>query len=143
LHWRKKNPPQTPSRPPPQTNRQTPQVLLAIKLVKFYAWERPFAKQVEEIRSEELRLIRASCLVKTANLCLVFAVPPVIALVIFATYAFSVGRLTSAMAFVVLSLFNTLRFPLVVLPKALRGVSGWFVLDGWLRQVALSCSWHW
>jgi hypothetical protein len=44
--------------------------------------------------------------------------------VIFSTYAFSVGRLTPSVAFVVLSLFNTLRFPLVVLPKALRGVSG-------------------
>ena len=68
--------------------------------------------------------MRAASVVKTANLCLVFAVPPVIALVIYATYAYSVGPLTPAMAFVVLSLFNTLRFPLVVLPKALRGVSG-------------------
>lgn len=34
------------------------------------------------------------------------------------------------MAFVVLSLFNTLRFPLVVLPKALRGASGVFVRCG-------------
>lgn len=68
--------------------------------------------------------MRATSVVKTANLCLVFAVPPVIALVIFATYAYSIGPLTPAMAFVVLSLFNTLRFPLVVLPKALRGVSG-------------------
>ncbi|GBF99292.1 ABC transporter [Raphidocelis subcapitata] len=99
------------------------EILLAIKLVKFYVWERSFAGQVEQIRDEELRLIRASSIVKTANLCLVFAVPPVIACVIFSTYAFSVGRLTPAMAFVVLSLFNTLRFPLVVLPKALRGVS--------------------
>jgi ABC-type multidrug transport system fused ATPase/permease subunit len=99
------------------------EILLAIKLVKLYVWERSFARQVEEIRDEELRLIRASCAVKTANLCLVFAVPPVIALVIYATYAYGVGPLTPAMAFVVLSLFNTLRFPLVVLPKALRGVS--------------------
>jgi hypothetical protein len=59
-------------------------------------------------------------------------VPPLIALVIFATYAYSVGPLTPAMAFVVLSLFNTLRFPLVVLPKALRGVSGGFFWGGWL-----------
>jgi hypothetical protein len=77
-----------------------------------------------QIRDEELRLIRATGVVKTVNLCLVFAVPPVIALVIFATFAHAVGPLTPAMAFVVLSLFNTLRFPLVVLPKALRGVSG-------------------
>ena len=55
-------------------------------------------------------------MIKTLNLCLVFAVPPVIALVIYATYAYNVGPLTPAMSFVVLSLFNTLRFPLVVLP---------------------------
>lgn len=77
-----------------------------------------------QIREKELELIRKSAVVKTANLCLVFAVPPSIALVIFATYAYSVGPLKPSMAFVVLSLFNTLRFPLVVLPKALRGASG-------------------
>lgn len=77
-----------------------------------------------QVRERELELIRKTAVVKTLNLCLVFAVPPVIALVIFATYAYSVGPLTSSMAFVVLSLFNTLRFPLVVLPKALRGASG-------------------
>lgn len=120
-----------------------------------------------QVREHELQLIRKTAVVKTLNLCLVFAVPPTIALVIFATYAYSVGPLTSSMAFVVralgalrpvlvaqphllpalpscgcscqnpdrasrpclrapqvLSLFNTLRFPLVVLPKALRGASG-------------------
>lgn len=77
-----------------------------------------------QVREKELELIRKTAWIKTLNLCLVFAVPPAIALVIFATYAFSVGPLTSSMAFVVLSLFNTLRFPLVVLPKALRGASG-------------------
>lgn len=108
----------------PHHTHHTIKILLAIKLVKFYAWERSFARQVEAVRAEELRLIRATGRVKTANLCLVFAVPPVVALVIYATYARAVGPLTPAMAFVVLSLFNTLRFPLVVLPKALRGVSG-------------------
>ncbi|KIY99894.1 ABC transporter, multidrug resistance associated protein [Monoraphidium neglectum] len=113
------------------------EILLAIKLVKFYVWERSFAKQVEEIRDEEIRLVRASCVIKTANLCLVFAVPPVIALVIFATYAYAVGPLTPAMAFVVLSLFNTLRFPLVVLPKALRGVSEGVAALGRLQKFLL------
>jgi ABC-type multidrug transport system fused ATPase/permease subunit len=99
------------------------EVLLAIKLVKFYAWERPFARQVEAVRAQEVRLLRACNRIKTLNLALVFFVPPVIALVIYATYGYTVGPLTPAMAFVVLSLFNTLRFPLVVLPKALRGTS--------------------
>jgi hypothetical protein len=79
---------------------------------------------LHQVRERELELIRETAVIKTLNLCLVFAVPPAIALVIFATYVFNEGRLTSSMAFVVLSLFNTLRFPLVVLPKALRGASG-------------------
>lgn len=71
-----------------------------------------------------MRLITRAAVIKTLNLCLVFAVPPLIALVIFAAYAFNTGKLDASLSFVVLSLFNTLRFPLVVLPKALRGASG-------------------
>lgn len=88
-----------------------------------------------QVRERELHLIGKTAVVKTLNLCLVFAVPPVIALVIFATYAYQVGPLTPAMAFVVLSLFNTLRFPLVVLPKALRGASGRYTVS-----VPFSCT---
>lgn len=77
-----------------------------------------------QVRQRELQLIGKTAVIKTLNLCLVFAVPPVIALVIFATYVYGVGPLVPAVSFVVLSLFNTLRFPLVVLPKALRGASG-------------------
>ena len=39
-------------------------------------------------------------------------------------YVFNEGPFDSVFSFTILSLFNTLRFPLVVLPKALRGTSG-------------------
>ncbi|KAF6262121.1 P-loop containing nucleoside triphosphate hydrolase protein [Scenedesmus sp. NREL 46B-D3] len=52
------------------------EVLLAIKLVKFYVWEKSFARQVKEVRERELELIRQTAVIKTLNLCLVFAVPP-------------------------------------------------------------------
>jgi ATP-binding cassette, subfamily C (CFTR/MRP), member 1 len=77
-----------------------------------------------QIREEEIKLLSKTAVVKTINLCVVFAVPPVIALVIFATYVYNQGPFDSVFSFTVLSLFNTLRFPLVVLPKALRGTSG-------------------
>lgn len=99
------------------------EILLAIKLVKFYTWEKSFSQQVSEVRAQEIKLLSRTAVIKTWNLCLVFAIPPVIALVIFATYVFNVGRFDSVFSFTVLSLFNTLRFPLVVLPKALRGTS--------------------
>ena len=51
-------------------------------------------------------------------------VPPVSAFMLFTGYEFTVARLPSALAFTVLTLFNVLRFPLIVLPKALRALSG-------------------
>jgi hypothetical protein len=61
--------------------------------------------------------------IKNVNITMVFGTPPVTACVIFATYEMLVGRLAATMAFTTLSLFNILRFPLVVLPKALRALS--------------------
>jgi hypothetical protein len=45
------------------------------------------------------------------------------ACVIFAAYEMVVGKLSATLAFTTLSLFNILRFPLVVLPKAMRALS--------------------
>jgi hypothetical protein len=44
-----------------------------------------------QIRSEEIKLLSKTALIKTINLCVVFAVPPVLGLVIFGTYVFNVG----------------------------------------------------
>lgn len=54
---------------------------------------------------------------------MVFGTPPMTACVIFASYEVMVGRLSATLAFTTLSLFNILRFPLVVLPKAMRALS--------------------
>eukprot|EP00200_Dunaliella_tertiolecta_P009084 CAMPEP_0202375816 /NCGR_PEP_ID=MMETSP1127-20130417/6425_1 /ASSEMBLY_ACC=CAM_ASM_000462 /TAXON_ID=3047 /ORGANISM="Dunaliella tertiolecta, Strain CCMP1320" /LENGTH=1161 /DNA_ID=CAMNT_0048973417 /DNA_START=187 /DNA_END=3669 /DNA_ORIENTATION=+ len=99
------------------------EILLAIKLVKFYVWESSFAQQVSEVRRKEVGSMSRAALIKTFNLCLVFAVPPVVFLLVAATYVFAYRPLDAVFAFTVVSLFNTLRFPLVVLPKALRGTS--------------------
>ncbi|GLI68304.1 hypothetical protein VaNZ11_012665 [Volvox africanus] len=99
------------------------EVLPAIKLVKYYAWEQFFENEISKIRREELRLSFWNALMKVINVACVFCVPPMTAFVIFTTYEFQKARLVSSVAFTTLSLFNILRFPLVVLPKALRAVS--------------------
>jgi ATP-binding cassette subfamily C (CFTR/MRP) protein 1 len=97
------------------------EILLAIRLVKLYAWEDFFAKNVKKIRRREVSLMAGGATVKSINYMIVFFIPPLIALCIFGSYVSTVGNLTPTIAFTTLSLFNTLRFPLVVLPKALRG----------------------
>lgn len=76
--------------------------------------------------------------IKTFAATMVFGTPPATALVIFAAYELNVGRLSSTLTFPILSLFNILRFPLVVLPKALRAASDMLSaierVDGFLQM---------
>jgi len=97
------------------------EILLAIKLVKFYAWEASFAAKVADVRRQELRFMQHASVLKSVNLMLVFLIPPLLALGIFAVFVMAAGgTLTAAIAFTTLSLFNTLRFPLIMLPRAIR-----------------------
>jgi ATP-binding cassette, subfamily C (CFTR/MRP), member 1 len=100
------------------------EILPAMKLVKYYTWEKFFEDKISKIRKRESKLALANIWYKTFNICLVFTIPPLCAFVIFTTYEFSEARLKATVAFTTLTLFNILRFPLVVLPKALRAASG-------------------
>ena len=113
------------------------EVLLAIKMVKFYAWERRFANEVTALRAKELRILRKAAGIKTFNLLIVFIIPPLMALAIYGSYIKLTGPLTPAVAFVVISLFNTLRFPLVVLPRALRGTAESFAAVDTIQKFLL------
>eukprot|EP00983_Pelagomonas_calceolata_P079721 1154832-Pelagomonas_calceolata.AAC.5 len=114
------------------------EILLAIKLVKFYVWESSFAQQVSEsftslaaslaksfpidmdhhawsvarlmrpksspcsqVRRKEVGSMSRAALIKTFNLCLVFAVPPVVFLLVAATYVFAYRPLDAVFAFTV------------------------------------------
>jgi ATP-binding cassette subfamily C (CFTR/MRP) protein 1 len=85
--------------------------------------------QVSEVRKKERRLLFWNAVIKTINVTMVFGVPPVVTFAVLVPYETSnaVGRttpyITPVTAFTMLSLFNVMRFPLVVLPKALRCVS--------------------
>jgi ABC-type multidrug transport system fused ATPase/permease subunit len=98
------------------------EILQAIKLVKMYAWEGKFAESVSVLRNKETSLARVGGILKSLNLALVFVLPPMIALGIFGVQTLG-GDLDATMAFTTLSIFNTLRLPLVQLPKALRALA--------------------
>mmetsp|Transcript_12259 Transcript_12259/g.33459 ORF Transcript_12259/g.33459 Transcript_12259/m.33459 type:complete len:1462 (-) Transcript_12259:707-5092(-) len=99
------------------------EILMAIKLVKFYVWESSFEEQVSEIRENEVRLLGKAALIKVLNMVLVFCIPPVSGMIVFAVSTFTGNPLDATLSFTIMSLFNTMRFPLVMLPKSLRGVS--------------------
>ncbi|KAL4427322.1 hypothetical protein ABPG77_003231 [Micractinium sp. CCAP 211/92] len=116
----------------PNTNERfsvIQEILPAMKLVKYYAWERFFEERVSEVRARERKLMFWNAVVKTINVTMVFGVPPCVLFAVLIPYELThyEGQNTVYVkpqtAFTMLSLFNVLRFPLVVLPKALRCVS--------------------
>jgi len=127
------------------------EILTGIRVVKFYAWEEPFADRVQKTRVKEVASLRSFVLLKMFNLtvcaafqptacrlhllehdgvvvCLgvivqVFFVWPVVtSLAMFGVYAALGSDVTVTVVFTVLSFVNTLRFPLALFPMALGAV---------------------
>eukprot|EP00842_Homolaphlyctis_polyrhiza_P004125 jgi/Hompol1/4713/HPOL_003833-RA len=100
------------------------EILTAIKLIKFYAWEAPFTAKIEEIRKKEIDIIYRGLLIKTINFTVVFAIPVLVALTCLSTYVATGNQLTASVSFTVLSVFNTLRYPFFMLPMAVKASAG-------------------
>ncbi|KAI8929067.1 hypothetical protein BC831DRAFT_547895 [Entophlyctis helioformis] len=91
------------------------EILTAIKLIKFYAWENYYRKKVTEMRK--------SLLTKIASFTIVFIAPVFSTAACIGTYYATTGKLKPSIVFTLLSLFNTLRYPLVLLPNAERTIA--------------------
>jgi ABC-type multidrug transport system fused ATPase/permease subunit len=100
------------------------ELLTAIKLIKFYAWETPFAKKIELIREAELNFIYSGLINKVVNYTIVFSIPVLVALTCLSMYVAIGNTLTASVSFTALSVFNTLRYPFFMLPMAVKSTVG-------------------
>ncbi|KAK2824276.1 hypothetical protein Q5P01_021451 [Channa striata] len=100
------------------------EILNGIKILKLYAWEPSFQTQVDDIRGQELKVMRKFAYLTSVS-TFIFSCAP--ALVSLATFAVFVGVssdnvLTAEKAFTSISLFNILRFPLAMLPMLIASI---------------------
>ncbi|TPX37470.1 hypothetical protein SmJEL517_g00565 [Synchytrium microbalum] len=101
------------------------EILTAIKLVKFYAWESYYLEKVNNAKQAEAKKMREALRLRVATFMVVYIAPVVAELACLVTYYFVNGRvLSAAVVFTILSLFNTLRYPLLMLPNAVRSYTG-------------------
>ena len=99
------------------------ELLTGIRLLKLYAFEAAFAEKVSAIRVRELSMLAKAAAVRILNNVAAFSLPVLVTLATFVTNALMGNSLSPAQAFVVLSLFNVVRFPLGVLPQSTRNLS--------------------
>ncbi|NXA36024.1 MRP3 protein, partial [Eudromia elegans] len=100
------------------------EILSGIKVLKLYAWEPSFAAKVLEIRKNELLVLKKSAYLNSLSNFAWVSAPFLVALTTFAVYV-SVDEnniLDAQKAFVSLSLFNILRFPLSMLPQVISNI---------------------
>nr|XP_034174731.1 multidrug resistance-associated protein 1 isoform X3 [Osmia lignaria] len=94
------------------------EVLNGIKVLKLYAWEPSFEEQILKIRMKEIKVLKETAYLNSGTSFIWSFAPFLVSLVSFATYVLidENNHLDSSIAFVSLTLFNILRFPLSILP---------------------------
>jgi len=100
----------------------TNEAIQGIKLIKLSAWESDFEHRIAEQRERELSQLQTYLLLQAITNVLWNGLPLIVALAAFTAYTLTHGELTAQKAFVSLSLFNILRFPLSQLPMVISNI---------------------
>ena len=88
------------------------EIISAMKLIKLYCWERPFASQIDERRKEEVAKIRRTYLLEGVNYSTYFVATKLMMFTTLVTYILIGHQLDEVTVFVILSLYNSIRLPI-------------------------------
>jgi ATP-binding cassette, subfamily C (CFTR/MRP), member 1 len=97
------------------------EILTGIRIIKFYAWERPFGKEVSGVRGKEMdALTKLAYTVAVGFSIILLSTPIVQPVIVFVTYVnIQDEPLSAATAFTTVALFNLMRFPFAFMPMGL------------------------
>ncbi|XP_077987408.1 ATP-binding cassette sub-family C member 5-like [Glandiceps talaboti] len=113
------------------------EILNCVKLIKMYAWEIPFSKTVEGIRVEERKFLEKAAYVQSVGISLGPIVAN-IATVLTITVLLQTGHnLTASTAFTLVSVFNTLRVVIAVVPWVIKVLAETNVAQKRIKQLLL------
>ncbi|CAJ1086991.1 LOW QUALITY PROTEIN: multidrug resistance-associated protein 4-like [Xyrichtys novacula] len=96
------------------------EVVSGIRIIKMYAWEKPFSALVTEVRRKEISQILKSSYLRGLNMATFFASSKVIVFSTFTVYVLLGNTITASVVFVTVSLYGTIKltvtlfFPLAV-----------------------------
>ncbi|XP_069457992.1 ATP-binding cassette sub-family C member 4-like isoform X2 [Ovis canadensis] len=104
--------------------RTMSEVITGIKTIKMNAWEKSFIDLITRLRRKEISKILKSSYLRGMNLASFFAVSKIMIFVTFITNEFLDNRISASQVFVVVTLFEALRFSSTLyFPMAVEKVS--------------------
>ncbi|ORZ17222.1 multi drug resistance-associated protein MRP [Absidia repens] len=119
------------------------EILNGIRVIKLYAWESPFFDKISFIRNDlELNMLRKIGVLSAVQNFTWSSIPFLVSLSSFALFVMFADRpLTSDIAFVAISLFTLLQFPLAVFPNVITSTIeasvSLFRIEGYLSSEEL------
>ncbi|KAF5342067.1 hypothetical protein D9611_001575 [Ephemerocybe angulata] len=99
------------------------ELLGGMKVIKFFAWEIPFLKRIENYRKREMAYIRSILLIRAGMNAVAMSLPALASVIAFVTYSATGHTLEPSVIFTSLTLFNLLRLPLMFLPMSLSTIA--------------------
>ncbi|KAJ7693236.1 P-loop containing nucleoside triphosphate hydrolase protein [Mycena rosella] len=92
------------------------ELISAVKLIKFFAWEQRWIDRTLDARNEEMKWMVKSRINDIGFLCLWVTAPIFISVISFFTYVMMGHELTISTAFTAIALFSMIRQPLNIIP---------------------------
>ncbi|XP_078140109.1 ATP-binding cassette sub-family C member 12-like [Centroberyx gerrardi] len=113
------------------------EILTCIKLIKMYAWEESFEKKIADIRKNEKNVLEKAGYVQNVNSTITGIIPTIATILTFVVHTLLRLPLSSSDAFTTISIFNSMRFCLGVLPLCVRALAEAAVSVGRLKKIML------
>ena len=97
------------------------EVLQGMKVLKLYAWEKPFMRKIKESRDQEINCIKQNALLNALLFVTYTGAPLLVTLITFTIYVLSDQNnvLTAEKVFATVAVFNVVRIPMNQFPRFL------------------------
>uniref|UniRef100_A0A8C2DMC4 Cystic fibrosis transmembrane conductance regulator n=1 Tax=Cyprinus carpio TaxID=7962 RepID=A0A8C2DMC4_CYPCA len=100
------------------------EVVSGIRIIKMYAWEKPFAALVNDVRRKEISKIMSSSYLRGLNMASFFTANKIILFVTFTVYVLVGNKISASRVFVTVSLYSAVRLTVTLFfPSAVEKVS--------------------
>ncbi|XP_051752880.1 multidrug resistance-associated protein 4 [Ctenopharyngodon idella] len=100
------------------------EVVSGIRIIKMYAWEKPFAALVNDVRRKEISKIMSSSYLRGLNMASFFTANKIILFVTFTVYVLVGNTISASRVFVAVSLYSAVRLTVTLFfPSAIEKVS--------------------
>ncbi|KAK1341987.1 hypothetical protein QTO34_016739 [Cnephaeus nilssonii] len=100
------------------------EVITGIRIIKMYAWEKPFADLITDLRRKEISKILRSSYLRGMNLASFFVSSKIIVFVTFTAYVLLGNKITASRVFVAVTLYGAVRLTVTLFfPSAIEKVS--------------------